>query len=169
MSRSWEPSGCLAIRYCPTVAKLDFCLGPDFLHQPTTASSCSGWSTWTLARALTTFLLAHVLPREPVFLASEDTVAEHSGPTVFGKGRHRDGVRSTHSYTAYRWGHKGVGISVLVMFPFAPRAWALPILVALDRMAEWDRAQRQFSRGESIVIMMRSLCSRGAERGGLPA
>ena len=34
-------------------------------------------------------------------LAGDDTVTEHPGPQVFGKGRHRDGVRSTHSYIVY--------------------------------------------------------------------
>jgi hypothetical protein len=55
------------------------------------------WSTWVLARALTSFLLTYVVPPGPVLLAGDDTVAEHPGPQVFGKGRHRDGVRSTHS------------------------------------------------------------------------
>jgi DDE superfamily endonuclease len=89
------------------------------------------WSTWALARALITFLLDHVVPSGPVLLAGDDTVTEHPGPQVFGKGRHRDGVRSTHSYIAYRWGHKWVVVSVLVKLPFATRPWALPILVAL--------------------------------------
>ncbi len=86
------------------------------------------WSAWALARALITFLLDHVVPPGPVLLAGDDTVTEHPGPHVFGKGRHRDGVRSTHSYTAYRWGHKWVVLSVLVKLPFATRPWALPSL-----------------------------------------
>ena len=57
------------------------------------------WSAWVVARLLITFLLDHVLPPGPVLLAGEDTVTEHPGPKVFGKGRHRDGGRSTHSYT----------------------------------------------------------------------
>jgi hypothetical protein len=97
------------------------------------------WSTWVLARTLITVLLDHVVPPGPVLLAGDDTVTEHPGPQVFGKGRHRDGVRSSHSYTAYRWGHKWVVMSVLVKFPFATRHWALPILVALSRPPEWDR------------------------------
>jgi hypothetical protein len=78
------------------------------------------WSTWALARALITFLLDHVVPPGPVLLAGDDTVTEHPGAKVFGKGRHRDAVRSTHSYTAYRWGHKWVVVSVLVKLPVAP-------------------------------------------------
>jgi hypothetical protein len=97
------------------------------------------WSAWALARLLLTFLLEHVIPPGPVLLAGDDTVTEHPGPRVFGKGRHRDGVRSTHSYTAYRWGHKWVVVSVLVKFPFTTRPWALPVLVALYRPPEWDQ------------------------------
>ncbi len=91
------------------------------------------WSPWSLARGLMTFLLAHVVPTGPVFLAGDDTVAERPGPKVFGKGRHRDGVRPTHSYTDYRWGHKWVVVLVLVKLPFATRPWAFPALVALYR------------------------------------
>jgi hypothetical protein len=98
------------------------------------------WSAWELARLWLTFVLTYVVPTGPVWLAGDDPVAERPGPNVFGKGRHRDGVRSTHSYTAYRWGHTWVVVSVLVKFPFAVRAWALPVLVALYRSPEWARA-----------------------------
>jgi hypothetical protein len=97
------------------------------------------WSAWILARALITFLLDHVVPPGPVLLAGDDTVTEHPGPQVFGKGRHRDGVRSSHSYTAYRWGHKWVVLAILMKLPFATRPWALPVLVALYRPPERDR------------------------------
>jgi len=97
------------------------------------------WSAWALARPLITFLLDHVVPPGPVLLAGDDTVTERPGPCVFGKGRHRDGMRSTYSYTAYRWGHKWVVVSVLVKLPFAARPWALPVLAALYRPPEWDR------------------------------
>jgi uncharacterized protein YerC len=99
------------------------------------------WSSWELARMVMAFLLTYIVPKGPVFLAGDDTVAERPGPKVFGKGRHRDGVRSTHSYTAYRWGHKWIVLSMLVKFPFAIRPWALPVLVALYRAPEWDQAR----------------------------
>jgi hypothetical protein len=98
------------------------------------------WSAWALARLLITCLLDHVVPPGPVLLASDDTVAERPGPHVFGKGRHRDGVRSPHSYTMYRWGHQWVVVSVLLKLPFAVRPWALPVLVALYRDPEWAQA-----------------------------
>jgi hypothetical protein len=89
------------------------------------------WSAWVLARALLTVLLDPVVPPGPVLLAGDDPVTEHPGPKVFGKGRHRDGVRSPHRSTAYRWGHQWIVVSVLVKRPFATRPWALPVLVAL--------------------------------------
>jgi len=98
------------------------------------------WSSWELARMVMAFLLTYVVPKGPVLLAGDDTVAERPGPKVFGKSRHRDGMRSTHSYTAYRWGHKWVVLSLLVKLPFAIRPWALPVLVALYRAPEWDQA-----------------------------
>jgi hypothetical protein len=99
------------------------------------------WSPWALAQGLLRFLLAYVVPTDPVFLAGDDTVAERPGPTVCGKGRHRDGVRSTHRDTAYRWGHTWVVVSVLIKLPVATRPWALPALVAWYRAPEWDEAR----------------------------
>jgi hypothetical protein len=43
------------------------------------------WSTWTLARTLITSLLTRVIPMGPVFLAGDDTVAEHPGPGRLAK------------------------------------------------------------------------------------
>jgi SRSO17 transposase len=116
------------------------------------------WSAWALSRTVITFLLDHVVPPGPVLLAGDDTVTEHPGPKVFGKGRHRDGVRSSHSYTAYRWGHKWVVVSVLVKLPFATRPWALPVLVALYRPPEWDRVHG--TRHKTPAHMARLLLAR---------
>jgi hypothetical protein len=116
------------------------------------------WSAWALARTLITFLLDYVVPPGPVLLAGDDTVTEHPGPKVFGKGRHRDGVRSSHSYTAYRWGHKWVVVSVLVKLPFATRPWALPVLVALYRPPEWDQVHGK--RHKTPAHMARLLLAR---------
>src|SRR4051794_19579712 len=94
------------------------------------------WSTLLLARLLAKFILDHCVADGPVFLAGDDTVDEHRGAKVHGKGCHRDPVRSTHAFTAYRWGHKWVVLTILVKFPFAARPWALPVLVALYRCAD---------------------------------
>jgi hypothetical protein len=101
------------------------------------------WSALELGCALTRFLLDHLLPDGPVVLVGDDTVDGHPGKTVYGKARHRDPVRSTHSHTAWRYGHKWVVLAVLVRFPFATRPWALPILVDLYRSPEDDRRRRR--------------------------
>jgi hypothetical protein len=97
------------------------------------------WSLWTLGHALADFIVRRWIPHGPVSLVGDDTVDEHRGAKVYGKGRHRDPVRSTKSYTAYRWGHKWVVLAILVQFPFATRPWALPVLIALYRSPQWDR------------------------------
>jgi hypothetical protein len=103
--------------------------------------SLAHWSTLTLASLLARFILRHFWPEGRVRLVGDDTVTEHPGRKVHGKARHRDPVRSSHSYTAWRWGHKWVVLAVLVHFPFASRPWALPVLVALYRSPE-DNRQR---------------------------
>jgi DDE superfamily endonuclease len=109
---------------------------PSSYHR---AFSRRRWSLWPLARGLADLILRHWVPEGSVGLAGDDTVDEHRGARVYGKGRHRDPVRSTHSYIAYRWGHKWVVLTILVRFPFATRPWALPVLVALYRSPEWDQ------------------------------
>lgn len=99
------------------------------------------WSGVALGCVLVRFLLDHVLPAGPVHLVGDDTVDGHPGRTVYRKARHRDPVRSTHSYTAWRYGHTWVVLAVLVKFPFAARRWALPVLVDLYRSPELDRAE----------------------------
>jgi hypothetical protein len=130
-----------------TVANVLGTLGPLVPGDPSSYRrlfSHRSWSSWRLARLLTTWVLDHLLPDGPIFLAGDDTVAEHRGKHVYGKARHRDPVRSTHAYTAFRWGHKWVVLAVLVPFPFTRRRWALPSLVALYRSAEesWRRQRR---------------------------
>lgn len=99
------------------------------------------WSGLRLACVLARFLIGHLLPAGPITLVGDDTVDGHPGKRVYGKARHRDPVRSTHGYTAWRYGHKWVVLAVLVRFPFATRPWALPVLVALYRSEEDDRRE----------------------------
>ena len=99
------------------------------------------WSGLALGCALMRLVLEHLVPDGPVCLVGDDTVDGHKGACVYGKGRHRDAVRSTHSYTAWRYGHKWVVLAVLVKFPFATRRWALPVLVDLYRPPEVSAAE----------------------------
>jgi hypothetical protein len=87
-----------------------------------------------------------------VVLVGDDTVDGHKGKKVHGKARHRDPVRSSHSYTAWRYGHKWVVLCVLVRFPFATRPWALPVLVDLYRSEEGDRLRRRPHRTPAQIM-----------------
>ncbi len=109
------------------------------------------WSSFQLARLLAQFILDHWVPEGPVFLAGDDTVDEHRGAKVHGKFCHRDPVRSTHAFTAYRWGHKWVVLAILVKFPFATRPWALPVLVALYRGADKAKTKTKTKRKKAKV------------------
>ncbi len=91
-----------------TVANVLRTLGPLVPGDPSSyrrVFSQRRWSSWRLAQLLAGWVIEHLLPDGPIFLAADDTVDEHRGKKVYGKGRHRDPVRSTHTYTAFRWGH----------------------------------------------------------------
>ena len=119
--------------------------------------SAARWSGLRLACLLTRFLLRHWVTAGPVLLVGDDTVVEHRGKKVYGKARHRDPVRSSHSYTAFRWGHKWVVLAVLVRFPGTTRPWALPILVALYRPAALDRQEhrRHYTPAQQMQRLLR--------------
>jgi hypothetical protein len=114
--------------------------------------SAASWSSLQLACLLTRFVLRHLLPTGTVPLVGDDTVDGHKGKKVYGKARHRDAVRSSHSYTAWRYGHKWVVLAVLVRFPFTTRPWALPVLVDLYRSAEENRQRRRPHRTPAQIM-----------------
>jgi hypothetical protein len=120
------------------------------------------WSGLALGCAIAQFLLDHLVPDGPVYLVGDDTVDGHPGRTVYGKARHRDPVRSSHAYTAWRYGHKWVVLAVLVQFPFAARRWALPVLIDLYRSPEFDRAEgrRHKTPAQLMCRLLRLLLSR---------
>ena len=55
----------------------------------------------------------------------------------------RTPVRSSHSYTAWRYGHKWVVLAVLVRLPLTNRPWALPVAVDLYRSPADDKARKR--------------------------
>jgi hypothetical protein len=118
--------------------------------------SAAQWSSLHLACLLSRFLIQHLLPEGTVRPVGDDTVDGHKGKKVHGKTRHRDPVRSTKSYTAWRYGHKWVVLAVLVSFPFAPRPWALPVLVDLY-YAEQDNRKRHRPHRTPAQLMCRLL------------
>src|SRR5215212_8653953 len=101
------------------------------------------WPGLALGCALAALLVRLFAPDGTVVLVGDDTVDGHPGRKVYGKARHRDPVRSTHTHTVWRYGHKWVVLAVLVRLPFTTRPWALPVLVALYRSAEDDKQRRR--------------------------
>jgi hypothetical protein len=103
--------------------------------------SRASWSPWAVGQVLARLVLELLPADEPVVVAADDTVAQHRGKRVYGKGRHRDAVRSSHSHTVWKWGHKWVSLAVLVPLPFIRRRWALPVLSVLYRPEDLNRAE----------------------------
>jgi hypothetical protein len=114
--------------------------------------SAARWSGVELGCALTRLLLDRLVPDGPVRLVGDDTVDGHPGRRVYGKGRHRDPVRSTHAYTTWRYGHRWVVLAVLVRLPLATRPWALPVLIDLYRPPEVSRAEGRRHRTPAQLL-----------------
>lgn len=105
--------------------------------------SRASWSTWVLGRVLARLIIDRFPAGEPIPLSVDETTAQHKGAKVYGKGCHRDAVRSSHTHTTYKWGHQWVVLAVVIKFPFARCPWSLPVLAALYRPKELDRAENR--------------------------
>ena len=103
--------------------------------------SRAAWSLWPLGKMLATAILRWIPPDEPVLVPIDDTTAQHRGKHVYGKGCHHDAVRSSHSHIVWRWGHRWVVLALSVKFAFTSRRWALPVLCALYRPEDLNRAE----------------------------
>lgn len=143
-----------------TVSRVLFVVGelaeadPSSYHR---VLSMRRWSLWKLAQPLTAAILDVLLPQGTVYLVGDETVTEHPGRKVFGKGRHRDAKRSSHSYLAHMWGHKWVVLAILVKLPGARRPWALPVLVALYHNEKDNKAAGRRHKTPSD-LMRQLLC-----------
>lgn len=120
------------------------------------------WKCWKLSYVLSLLIISTFYDSDaPIRIAGDDTVDGHRGKKVYGKSRHRDAVRSSRSYTAFRYGHKWVVLAVLVQLPYSKRPWALPCLVALYR-SEADNKKLKLQHktppkimGQLLLQMMR--------------
>lgn len=143
-----------------TVSRVVFVVGeladadPSSYHR---VLSMRRWSMWSLAQPLTAAILDTFLPHGVVCLVGDETVTEHPGRKVFGKGRPRDAKRSSHSFIAHLWGHKWVVLAILVKLPGVERAWALPVLVALYRNEQDNQAAGRRHKTPSD-LMRQLLC-----------
>jgi len=97
------------------------------------------WSSSLLAKRLAVAVVARFAPEGRLEIVGDDTVSQHRGEKVYGKGCHRDAVRSSHQHLVHRWGHKWVVLALRVRVPGATRTWALPMLIALYRTPKGSR------------------------------
>jgi hypothetical protein len=146
---------CILTVGCCTIANLLRTIGPLAPGDPSAyhrVFSSRRWSLWPLARALAGWIFDHLVGQGTIPLAADDTVDEHPGDKVFGKGCHRDAVRSSHNFTAFRWGHKWLVLAVLVRFPFTKRFWALPLLVVLCKSDKDDKNNNRRHKTPAQVL-----------------
>ena len=83
-------------------------LAPGHVAAYRRVPSRADWSGLALGCALARLVVARLPADAPVRLAGDDTVDGHTGRTAYGKARHRDPVRSSHAFTAWRYGHTWV-------------------------------------------------------------
>jgi hypothetical protein len=101
------------------------------------------WSPSQASKVIIRFIFDRFVPDGIVKVVGDETVDGHRGKKVYGKARHRDAVRSSHSHTVYRYGHKWVVLAILIDLPYTNRPFALPILVALYRDKKTNAAERR--------------------------
>jgi hypothetical protein len=79
-------------------------------------------------------------------------------PKLRTKGRFQGiskfAVRSSHTFTAFKWSHKWVVLSILIRFPFSHRPWALPALVTLYTPPEVSRKMNRHHRTPSQSLQV---------------
>lgn len=112
------------------------------------------WSALALGRVLASLVVAQIPEDQPVILAVDDTVTQHRGKNVYGKGCHRDAVRSSHSHTVWRWGHKWVVLAVSVPMPFCIMPWALPVACALYKPRGEGRHKTPMDLARQLLRLM---------------
>jgi len=119
---------------------------------------CRVGSTCSLGCVLVAMILERVTEDQPVVGPADHTHPQHQGEPVYGKGRHHDACRSTHSHRVSVWGHHWVTLAIHIKFPFCSRPWALPVLVALVRPEEWNpqdgRRQKTPTRRATRLLAM---------------
>jgi hypothetical protein len=117
--------------------------------------SRASWSLWPLGKVLAAAVLRLIPEDEPVLVPMDDSTAQHRGKHVYGKGCHHDAVRSSHTHVVWRWGHRWVVLAISVKLPFTWRRWALPVLAALYRPEELNRAEGR--RHKTAPVLARGL------------
>lgn len=97
------------------------------------------FNLWQMSEVILGLIIKCFLQGNTIVLAIDDTTCLHKGKSVFGRAKHRDGVRSSHSVMIPLLGHKWVVVCVIVKLGISHRHWALPIAVGLCRSSEFAK------------------------------
>jgi hypothetical protein len=125
-------------------------LNPSTYHR---LFSHRNWSASHFAKIIARFVINRFSPDGVIRLVGDETVDGHRGKKVYGKGRHRDAVRSSHSHTVFRYGHKWVVLAILVELPYTSRPIALPLLVTLYRNQKTNTAEKRKHRTPAELLV----------------
>lgn len=101
------------------------------------------WSMWPLAHVLAAAVLQLIPASKTVYLVFDDTLCRHSGPKVYARGNFRDSLRSTKTANVFSHGHRWLVVSILFKPPLVSRYWALPVLTAMCRTPQQDKADKR--------------------------
>ncbi len=113
------------VRTIEPIADLHLCNFCRFLSE-------APWKLWVVGGVLARQLVKTFRAKVGVLeLVLDDTTVEHHGKHVWGKGRHRDGVRSSQAHTVTVYGHRWIVLALQVAVPWTTRKLALPLAVAL--------------------------------------
>jgi DDE superfamily endonuclease len=96
-------------------------------------------SLWPMAFVLIKLLMDKFHIESTLIISVDDTTCLHKGPKVFGRGKHRDAVRSSAMTLVNLFGHKWIVVCLNVKIASSCRTWALPIAVGLYRTPEMSK------------------------------
>ena len=121
---------------------------------------------WELSAALVRQVIALVPSHAPIVLIADETVDGKEGNHVWGKGTHRDPIRSSRKKDQVKFGHQWLVLCVLVWLPGIARAWALPVMCGLcispkvaGKVGRRPKVASQLTR-QMLILLMRRLPGR---------
>ena len=98
-------------------------------------------SLWPMAFVLIKLIIDKFDMNSNLVLSIDDTTCLHKGVKVYGRGKHRDAVRSSAMTVVNLMGHKWVVVCINIKIPGSSRGWALPVAVGLYRSPETSQFQ----------------------------
>jgi hypothetical protein len=116
------------------------------------------WSAFSAGRILLGLLIKTGLGVVPgyIIFALDETVERRQGKKIKAKGCYRDAVRSSESCVVKCFGLKWVCATVIILFPWSKRPWALPYLTVLahSKKANESKGKRHRTCVDIAALMV---------------